>query len=501
MPEIESSKVYDLPMFKFRASTLFRYCSHNVPLSLGQSVYQIPLIQQSDIDWGLEHGFKFVHIGLIQFRINPLVRPGLNTSVLSCIIDSHHNQFSDAIISGFQAPLHNGPVWSSTLPRFQVSLTDPYISSLLQGYVQFSGFDMARSSKIAQLHTTICLRFVTTTMQALNPKLIQRVTNESVVVGSGNVTPLTLGFAKLTIPDEWSADYQPMQSKIAPAKAQQLIMDRNELGDKVLRIGRSKSLRVPDLERKMSSLNTSISDSYPRKSTSSSSSTSYRTPVYKPVSSRSKLDDHLLFHQKGLENCYFCQKGIPSQDESSGKPPVKHIPSAYKNFRTYQSKVEHSGQHSDCSECQEVAVPLIKMINYTLPRGDKDKSATLPQKSLGPGNHTPSFKNNLVAVLDFIQYRKANAEKSQDVVRIQNYANYQSVCLAQNLDDMAQDIMQTKSHMNGLHSEIDNLEQNQETLKSQLVQILEKLDTIQTAIHSLKESYDKEKVLMFMPLL
>jgi len=34
IPEIEPSKIYDLPMFKFRASTLIRYCSHNVPLSL-----------------------------------------------------------------------------------------------------------------------------------------------------------------------------------------------------------------------------------------------------------------------------------------------------------------------------------------------------------------------------------------------------------------------------------------------------------------------------------
>ena len=143
-----------------------------------------------------------------------------------------------------------------------------------------------------------------------------------------------------------------MKSKIAPTKAQQLIMDKNESGEKVLRIGRSQSLRVPDLERHMSSLNTSTSDSYPRRSTSSSSSTPYRTPVYKPVSSRSKLDDHLLFHQKGSENCYFCQKGIPSQEKSSGKPPVEHIPFSHKNFRTYQSKVEHNGQHSDCSECQ-----------------------------------------------------------------------------------------------------------------------------------------------------
>jgi hypothetical protein len=50
---LEPAKIYDLPMFKFRATTLIRYCSNNVPLSLGQSVYQIPLIQQADIDWGL----------------------------------------------------------------------------------------------------------------------------------------------------------------------------------------------------------------------------------------------------------------------------------------------------------------------------------------------------------------------------------------------------------------------------------------------------------------
>lgn len=236
MPKIKPSKIYDLPMFKFRASTLFKYCSHNVPLSLGQSVYQIPLIQQSDIDQGLENGYKYVHLGLIQFGINPLVRPGLDTSVLSCIIDSRHNKFSDALISGFQAPLHNGPVWSSALPRFQVFLTDPYVTSLLQAYVQFFGFDIAESSDIAQLHTTTYLRFISTTMPALNPKLIQRATSENVVVGPDNVTPLTFGFAKLIVPEEWSADYQLVQSRISPATAQQLMIEQNDSGNKVFRM-------------------------------------------------------------------------------------------------------------------------------------------------------------------------------------------------------------------------------------------------------------------------
>lgn len=321
------------------------------------------------------------------------------------------------------------------------------------------------------------------------------------VVGPGNVSPLTLGFAKLSAVEEWSANYEPISSRIIPFMTQELKIEQNASGRNVLKIGRSQSIRIQDLERQMSSLSANSSEVAPRKSYSSarplSSSTSFsKAPIYSPKPNRSALDDHLLTHQKGSKNCYFCQKKIPTQEESFNRPEepnITHVPSAPKNFRTFQSKSEHNGQRSNCSECLDIAVPLIKMMTNPLPRGDKDKSATLPQRNLGPRNHTPTFKNNLVADLDFIQYRKAEADKSQDIVRLQNYANYQSVCLAQNIDDIAQDVIQTKIHMNGLHSEIDNLEHNQEHLKATLVQILDKLETIQTAVQSLKDSLEQEQ--------
>jgi hypothetical protein len=65
--------------------------------------------------------------------------------------------------------------------------------------------------------------------------------------------------------------------------------------------------------------------------------------------------------------------------------------------------------------------------------------------------------------MDFMQYRKANDEKSQDIVRMQNYSNYQSICIAQNIDDMAQDILQTKSHIARIHTDLENLEHNSTT--------------------------------------
>jgi hypothetical protein len=69
----------------------------------------------------------------------------------------------------------------------------------------------------------------------LNPKLLQRATNESVVVGPGNVSPLTLGFAKLTAVEEWSADYEPISSQISPPMPRELKFETNSSGRNVLK--------------------------------------------------------------------------------------------------------------------------------------------------------------------------------------------------------------------------------------------------------------------------
>ena len=174
LPEIDIDKLYKMPIFQFRAAQLFRFTSVNIPISTGQSVYQIPLIQPENIKWGLENGYRYIHICIIQFGINPLVRPGLNTSCLTCVLDTRMNNFNDTLLGGFQSPLNNGPVWSSVIPRYQVSLIDPYINEFLNAYIQFYGFNVASESQIAQLHASICLRFVSTSMPPLNHKLADR---------------------------------------------------------------------------------------------------------------------------------------------------------------------------------------------------------------------------------------------------------------------------------------------------------------------------------------
>jgi chromosome segregation ATPase len=76
---------------------------------------------------------------------------------------------------------------------------------------------------------------------------------------------------------------------------------------------------------------------------------------------------------------------------------------------------------------------------------------------------------------------------------LQNYSNYQSICIAHNLDDLAQDVLQNKGHVNGIHSDLESIESHQQTFVEQLRQLSDKLDTIQSAIQDLKEAFDKEK--------
>jgi hypothetical protein len=75
-----------------------------------------------------------------------------------------------------------------------------------------------------------------------------------------------LGFAKLTAVEEWSADYEPISSKITPPMPRELKIETNSSGRNVLKLGRSQSTRLQDLDRQMSSLSASTPDNNPRPS-------------------------------------------------------------------------------------------------------------------------------------------------------------------------------------------------------------------------------------------
>jgi len=165
------------------------------------------------------------------------------------------NNFHDALLGGFQSPLNNGPVWTFVIPRYQVSLTDPYINEFLNACIQFYGFDVAPQSQIAQLHSSIFLWFVSTSIPALNPKLKDRALKGGVIVGPGNTAPLQIGFCECTLPDEWNSTFVPLSQKYpqldTPKAPQHLSLIQHPDGTSGLK------LSSPTLNCSMSDVNAS----------------------------------------------------------------------------------------------------------------------------------------------------------------------------------------------------------------------------------------------------
>jgi uncharacterized protein YoxC len=119
---------------------------------------------------------------------------------------------------------------------------------------------------------------------------------------------------------------------------------------------------------------------------------------------------------------------------------------------------------------------------------------------LGHGNYAPKYKDEtVVADLDFVHYRKATDDRPPDLIRLQNYLNYQSICLAHNIDDMAHDILQIKQHVSGMHVEFDEQDERTQKTYKDMQELKAKTDIILEALHGLQNSLQGETSLVNSP--
>ena len=82
-------------------------------------------------NWHRKEGHNFLHIGLVQVGVKPLIREGLNCSIFMALRDIRHIRFDDSFLGTIQTSLSNGPVHFDCFPNFTISLHDPHIRKAL----------------------------------------------------------------------------------------------------------------------------------------------------------------------------------------------------------------------------------------------------------------------------------------------------------------------------------------------------------------------------------
>ena len=78
-----------------------------------------------------KEGHNYLHIGLVQVKVKPLIREGLNCSILMAFRDTCHIRFNDNLLGTIKSSLSCGPVHFDCFPNFIVGLYDPHIMKVL----------------------------------------------------------------------------------------------------------------------------------------------------------------------------------------------------------------------------------------------------------------------------------------------------------------------------------------------------------------------------------
>ena len=104
------------------------------------------LLSPSTLLMHRKDGHNYLHIGLIQVRVKPLIREGLNCSTLMALRDTHHIRFDDSLVGTIQTSLSCGPVHFNCFPNFTVSLHDPHIMKALTLNIKTQGTLMVQGT-------------------------------------------------------------------------------------------------------------------------------------------------------------------------------------------------------------------------------------------------------------------------------------------------------------------------------------------------------------------
>ena len=93
-----------------------------------------------------KEGHNYLHIALVQVGVKPLIKEGLNCSILMALRDTCHISFGDSLLGTIETSLSCGPVYFDCFPNFTVSLHDSHIMKAFTLNIKTQGMLMVQGT-------------------------------------------------------------------------------------------------------------------------------------------------------------------------------------------------------------------------------------------------------------------------------------------------------------------------------------------------------------------
>ena len=100
----------------------------------------IDMIKQNAIDNHLQAKYRFMHIGLVQVAIKPLLKKGINAPIYMALRDKRLRKYKSSLLAVIQTNICKGPIFFNCYPDFMVDLTCPMTTEALKLDIKVMSF-------------------------------------------------------------------------------------------------------------------------------------------------------------------------------------------------------------------------------------------------------------------------------------------------------------------------------------------------------------------------
>ena len=97
------------------------------------------MIKQESIESHLRDNYRFMHIGLVQVAIKPVLKKGINALIYMALRDKRLRKYKSSLLAVIQTNICKGPIFFNCYPDFMVDLTCPMTTEALKLEVHIQG--------------------------------------------------------------------------------------------------------------------------------------------------------------------------------------------------------------------------------------------------------------------------------------------------------------------------------------------------------------------------
>ncbi|XP_021768241.1 uncharacterized protein LOC110732592 [Chenopodium quinoa] len=198
-PKIPIDQVYKKKVFRIFPSYAVRDYEQTITLKAANQNVSAKLLTRDFLKGFIKKQHNFMHLGLVQISIKPLMRDGLEAPIIVCVRDARHSSFKNSLLALVEANLSQGPIYFNCFPSFSVSLADASSLDVLTVNVKSGGIPLALTYRV------VCKAMTDLSSEALK----QPVLGETTYFLPGSETGSTTNWDKVLVSQSWTCEPEP----------------------------------------------------------------------------------------------------------------------------------------------------------------------------------------------------------------------------------------------------------------------------------------------------